>query len=261
MKHLEVTVRRFSKMKPYFWSQYSSILREKILHPKFVGSFTVKEAESRRLFLAIGKQGGLAQGVILYLYWLVRENDGIILDAKFQVYGPASFIASAEIICELCKGKNYDQASRISSDLIDQSVKQKSNQSGFPKEDYSFLNFTLAAIDEAVYQCRHIPFVATYDETPIHQEFGAEKIIEDFFTFNLEKQRKIVEEILDKEIRPYIELDAGGIQVKDIQGEEITVMYEGACTTCPSSIGSTLTAIQKILQTRIHPNLRVNPEF
>lgn len=246
-------------MQAYEWSKYGSIIQTSILHPEHNGFFSVKEADSKDFYLAIGKQGSLSQGAILYLYWLVRKRDGVIEDAKFQVYGPTSLIAAGEITCKLCKGKNYDQASRISADLIDQNARD--SDQGFSKEAYSYLNLVLIAIDEAVYQCRHIPFVAQYEATPFSHEEGEFQIIEEFFSYEPVQQLKIIEEVLDKEIRPYIELDAGGIKVKKIEGEEITVLYEGACTTCPSSIGSTLSAIQNILQNRIHPHLKVSPEF
>jgi NifU-like protein len=72
----------------------------------------------------------------------------------------------------------------------------------------------------------------------------------------------LIEEIIDKEIRPYIELDAGGIQILNLIDEkELIIAYQGACTSCHSATGATLNAIAQILQARIDPELIVTPDL
>ncbi|MCB9519833.1 MAG: NifU family protein [Myxococcales bacterium] len=56
-----------------------------------------------------------------------------------------------------------------------------------------------------------------------------------------------ISEILDRAIRPYLAADGGGIRVERREGNTVYVRYEGACGTCPSSIGGTLAAIQNVL--------------
>jgi NifU-like protein len=192
----------------------------------------------------------------------VDESDGVICDTKFQAYGPPLLLATGEIVSELTLRKNYDQASRITTDLLDQHVRDKKDVPVFPKEAFSFLNQALSAIDQAVQKCLDLPFAITHDTTPIESDFG------EFFagipgweSFAIEQQQKIIEEVIDKEIRPYIELDAGGVSVIEIKGSEVLIAYEGACTTCHSSTGSTLSAIQKILQARVFPGLIVVPSI
>lgn len=244
----------------FFISEHKQIgkkLTQKILNPRFVGFFKKEDVNKRNVRLVIGKEKGVA------LYWLVDEADGVICDAKFQVFGGPFLIGVCEAICEMSLRKNYDQVSRFTADLIDQHVRDQKDISAFPKDAFSVLNLALSAIDRAVSQCMDIPFTVSYDSTPI--EYNFETIdggIPEWDEFPLDKRRKIVEEVIEKEIRPYIELDAGGIKIIsfNIQGE-LVIAYEGSCTTCPSSIGSTLTAIQKILHARVHPTLTVIPSF
>jgi NifU-like protein len=206
--------------------------------------------------LVIGREGMLA------FYWLVDETDGIIADAKFQAYGPPLLLAVGEIVSELVLRKNYDQASRITAELLDQQVRDKKDVPAFPKEAFTYLNQALSAIDLAFDQCRGIPFAATHDATPIEYDFGSiPGGISGWETFDQARKRKIIEEVIDKEIRPYIELDAGGVSVVDLRGQEVWIAYEGSCTSCHSSTGSTLTAIQKILQARVFPDLVVIPQI
>ena len=139
----------------------------KIDNPRHAGWFTPEEAEARTVRLAVGKEGSIADGNVVALYWLVDKDDGIIIDAKFQVYGQSVLIGAAEAACELLVGKNYDQAKRISADLLDKQVRDKSEKPAFPKETYPHLNLILEAIDQAAEQCTDIPFADTYVAPPV----------------------------------------------------------------------------------------------
>ncbi len=239
------------------WESLSKKLREKIDRLRFVGFFTPALAKEKGMRLVIGQEGKLK------FYWLVDESDGVIADAKFQVFGPLGLIAAAEVATELVIRKNYDQVSRLNTDLLDQHVRDRKDTPAFPKECGSYLNQVLSAIDKAIEQCLDIPFHATYDTTPIENDFGEiPGGIPGWAEFPHHQKVQIVEEVLDKEIRPYIELDAGGVQLIEFrESGEILISYQGACTTCHSATGSTLSAIQKILRARVHPSLFVTPSM
>ncbi|MDE3045759.1 MAG: NifU family protein [Verrucomicrobiota bacterium] len=234
---------------------FSKKLMDRIERPRFAGFFLTREAEEKQMRLVTGREG------LLCFYWLVDESDGIIADAKFQAFGPPALLGAAEVATELVLRKNYDQASRLSADLIDQHVRDKKETPAFPRSAFSALNQVLSAIDRAVHQCIDIPFAATYDMTPIEADFGEiPGGLPGWDNFPLEQRQKIIEEVIDKEIRPYIELDAGGVKIVTLkENGELVIAYEGSCTTCHSSTGSTLTAIQKILKARVHPSLFVTP--
>jgi NifU-like protein len=244
-------------IRPFYWELFSKKLREKIDRLRYVGYFTPQLAEDKAMRYIAGREGKLT------LYWLVDESDGVIADAKFHAYGPIGRIAAAEVASELVLRKNYDQASRIAADLIDQHVRDRKDTPAFPKECDPYLNQVLSAIDRAVNQCLDIPFTASYDITPIERDFGEiPGGIPGWEDFPHQQKIKIIEEVIDKEIRPYIELDAGGVKLVDfINGKEVIISYEGSCTTCHSSTGSTLTAIQQILKSRVHPALFVTPQL
>jgi NifU-like protein len=72
----------------------------------------------------------------------------------------------------------------------------------------------------------------------------------------------LLEEIIARDIRPYIELDAGGIQVIDLTTEnEVLIAYQGSCTSCFSATGTTLSYIQQVLRAKVHPSLVVVPDL
>ncbi len=66
-----------------------------------------------------------------------------------------------------------------------------------------------------------------------------------------------INEVLDRTVRPYLASDGGGIVVLRREGRFVFVKYQGACGSCPSSIGGTLQAIQSILRDEIDPDIEV----
>jgi NifU-like protein len=231
--------------------------KEKVEKPLFAGFYLHSEARDSQMRLVTGDEKWIQ------LYWIVDESDGVIADCRYQAFGPPALIACLEAVCELTLHKNYHQASRITADLIDQHLREKKEIPSFSREMFPYLNQVLSAIDRSVEQCEDLPYAADHDVTPIEFDFGEiPGGIPGWDEFSIEQKLKIIEEVIDKEIRPYIELDAGGIKVLSLENNfEVIIAYEGSCTSCHSSTGSTLTAIQKILKARVHPTLVVIPKL
>lgn len=74
---------------------------------------------------------------------------------------------------------------------------------------------------------------------------------------NLAPDVLAIEEILDRTIRPGLQADGGDLEVLSYKEDTLTIHYQGACGTCPSSMYGTLDAIQSILQQEFNPQLRV----
>ncbi len=66
-----------------------------------------------------------------------------------------------------------------------------------------------------------------------------------------------IEEILDRTIRPALQGDGGDLQITSLEGNILTVHYQGACGSCPSSTAGTLKAIEGILRDEYKPDLVV----
>ena len=66
-----------------------------------------------------------------------------------------------------------------------------------------------------------------------------------------------IEEILDRTIRPGLQADGGDIEVIDFKDNVVTVSYQGACGSCPSSMYGTLDAIHSILRAEFHSELDI----
>ncbi len=57
-----------------------------------------------------------------------------------------------------------------------------------------------------------------------------------------------VNAILDSTIRPALQRDGGDLEVLSLDGNVLTISYQGACGCCPHAAMGTLFAIQNILQ-------------
>lgn len=247
---------------PFMWARYSKKLAAKIENPKFSGFFSHEEAKARNLRLVIGRAGSRIEGNAATFYWLVDESDGVIVDVKFQVFGSSALIGAAESGGELLIQKNYDQAKRISAELLDRQLRDRGSEEAFPPETAPYLNLVLEAIEAAVEQCVDIPVAETYMAPPLFSEMEGQEGWPGWKELSKEQKLAVIEEIINKEIRPYIELDAGGIQIVNfIDEKELIIAYQGSCTSCYSATGATLTAIQQVLRSRVDPEIIVTPDL
>lgn len=249
-------------MKHFPWFEYSKKAANKIEHVKNAGFFSQEEASMRNCQVAVGRQGSIEDGNLAEISLLVDKEDGMILDAKFQVYGETPLIIALEAITELVIQKYYDQAKRIGADLIDKHLRDKNDKQALPESVSPHLNLVVDALDEAIASCFNIPLPPSY-VSPLPKDV---EILEGgypgFDTLSIEQQLKIIEEVIKEDIRPYIELDGGGVEVINLLNKrEVIIAYEGNCTSCFSSTGATLSYIQQTLRARVHPELIVVPNL
>lgn len=100
-------------------------------------------------------------------------------------------------------------------------------------------------------------------------EMDKERLAKAEFSDNFEdltivKQLKVIEELLDSEIRPMLNMDGGDLEVIDIQKADdgmfdLYIRYLGACSGCSSGSTGTLYAIENVLQDELSKNIRVIP--
>lgn len=249
---------------PFTWSQYSKKLMHKMDHPRCAGFFLEDDALAREMKYVTGSEGSVEDGNIVRFYWLVDKEDGIVVDAKYQVFGQSALIGAAEVACELIVGKNYLQAQRLSADLIDKQVRDHSDTPSFPRETYPHLNLVLGAIEICAEQCSELPVAENYLKTPVPLDMA--DVVPGGYPgwkeLSIKQKLAVIEEVLDLDIRPYIALDAGGVTVLNlIDDRELIIKYQGSCTSCYSSVGTTLSYIQQILRAKVHPDLSVVPEM
>ena len=71
-----------------------------------------------------------------------------------------------------------------------------------------------------------------------------------------QERLKAINTLLDEQIRPYLKSDGGDLHVLGLDGNQLSVHYQGACGTCPSSISGTLRGIENLMKS-IEPDIEV----
>lgn len=66
-----------------------------------------------------------------------------------------------------------------------------------------------------------------------------------------------INEILDERVRPALMGDGGYLEVLGLSDHTLSIRYQGACGSCPSSLTGTLMAIEGMLKQEVDPELEV----
>jgi len=66
-----------------------------------------------------------------------------------------------------------------------------------------------------------------------------------------------INEILDEKVRPALMGDGGYLEVLGLTDHTLSIRYQGACGSCPSSLTGTLMAIEGMLKQEVDPKLEV----
>jgi NFU1 iron-sulfur cluster scaffold homolog, mitochondrial len=66
-----------------------------------------------------------------------------------------------------------------------------------------------------------------------------------------------INEILDEKVRPALMGDGGYLEIIGLKEHTLSIRYQGACGSCPSSLTGTLMAIEGMLKQDVDPELEV----
>jgi len=66
-----------------------------------------------------------------------------------------------------------------------------------------------------------------------------------------------INEILDDKVRPALAGDGGYLEIIGLEDHTLSIRYQGACGSCPSSLSGTLMAIEGMLKQEVDPELEV----
>ena len=81
--------------------------------------------------------------------------------------------------------------------------------------------------------------------------------VANFANLSNEKKLQGIEMVLNRSIRTNLAQDGGGVELKGIEGNEVSIHYQGACGSCPTSTSGTLKYIEAQIRQQLHPKLTV----
>ncbi|MCH9634499.1 MAG: hypothetical protein S4CHLAM7_12510 [Chlamydiae bacterium] len=244
---------------PFAWTEYSQKLKHHIDNPRSMGYFSNEDAQACGLRLAQASSGDIPSGNSVQFFWMVDPTDGIIVDTKYQLFGEAILVGLAEAISILIVGKNYDQAARLDVAVMDQFLRDHNETPAFPSDSLSHCALILETIKKCSTHCLDIPISISYSAPPVTDGSIQGEGFAGFKELKLAEKIDLINQVLDQDVRPYVEMDAGGVEVIGLQNNQVTIAYQGNCTSCFSATGATLSYIQKVIKAKVDPELEVIP--
>jgi len=267
--------------------EYTDKVKEHFLEPRNAG-----ELEDAN---AVGEVGSMACGDALKLSLKVDEN-GKVEDAKFQTFGCASAIASASALTEMLKGKTVEEAEKITNqdiaDFLGGLPKEKMHCSVLGRQalEKALAQYKGENIEEKegeiVCECFGVTDLeiekairennlSTVEEVTNYTKAGGgcenchdtireiittvraeEKPVTKPKMTNLQKIR-MIEEVIDGEIRPSLKHDGGDVELIDVVGNRVLVAKRGNCAVCQASEQTFKNLVEVKLQELVSPELVV----
>lgn len=241
------------------WHHYSQKLQKRIRSRYHAGSIRRESLRPDEMRWIMGEAS--QESIWCKIYIIIDETDGILVDTKFETFAPPIVIGLLETLCSLLIRKNYNQAGHITAQFVEEYLRDSPHKRAFTKEEAIYLSMIFQALECALVQCLDIELPRDQIPSPVSTIVESVELHTEFPQYTETQKREVIEAILEKEIRPFIALDEGGVEVVSMAGNQVKIRYTGNCISCYSATGSTLQAIQSILQQRIHPAIQVIPDL
>ncbi|MCE5210937.1 MAG: Fe-S cluster assembly protein NifU [Deltaproteobacteria bacterium] len=267
--------------------EYTDKVKEHFLNPRNVG-----EIENPH---AIAEVGSLAWGDALMLSFKLDENMRI-KDAKFKTFGCASAIASSSALTEIIKGMTVDEALQVTNQdiarylgglpdekmhcsVMGQQALEKAveNYRGAPalEAGAKIICECFGVTDKEIERAIRENNLATVEDVTNYTKAGGgcgncrdaiAQILERVKAeakpggkpklTNLQKIR-LIEETIEREIRPSLKHDGGDIEIIDIIGNRVIVAMRGSCATCKASNITLKDFVEHRLRELVSPDITV----
>ena len=266
--------------------EYTDKVKEHFLNPRNVGEIDNPDG--------VAEVGSMACGDALKL--TIKVEDGKVADARFQTFGCASAIASASALTEMIKGKTIEEVEKITNQDIANFLgglpKEKMHCSVLGRQalEKAVADYRGIALEEdqgqIVCECfgvtdREIERavrennLATVEEVTNYTKAGGgcekchDAIREIIAGVRKEavpaprpglsniRKIKMIEETLEREIRPSLRNDGGDIELIDVIGNRVLVATRGTCAVCKASEQTLKNFVEVKLRELVWPELVV----
>ena len=267
--------------------EYTDKVKEHFLKPRNAGE--VEDAN------AVGEVGSMACGDALKLSLKVDDN-GKVADAKFQTFGCASAIASASALTEMLKGKTVEEAEKITNqdiaDFLGGLPKEKMHCSVLGRQalEQALAHYKGEQVKEKegeiVCECFGVTDLeiekairendlSTVEEVTNYTKAGGgcenchDTIREIIATVRAEEKHvakpkltniqkiRMIEEVIEGEIRPSLKHDGGDVELIDVIGNRVLVAKRGNCAVCQASEQTFKNLVENKLQELVWSELVV----
>jgi NifU-like protein len=265
--------------------EYTDKVKDHFLNPRNIGEVENPDG--------VAEVGSLACGDALKLSFKLDENKRI-KEAKFKTFGCASAIATSSALTEMIKGMTLEEAMKVTNQDIAAflgglpqekmhcSVMGKealeaavANYRGAPAKDpgAQIICECFGVTDRDIERAVRENNLTTVEEVTNYTKAGGgcgnchdaiRQIIERVQTdarpavrpklSNIQKIR-MIEETIEREIRPSLKHDGGDIELIDVIGNRVLVATRGACASCKASDITLKHFVESKLRDLVSPEL------
>ncbi|MCE5336134.1 MAG: Fe-S cluster assembly protein NifU [Desulfobacteraceae bacterium] len=267
---------------------YTDKVKDHFLNPRNVGE--IEDADG------VAEVGSIACGDALKFMFKLGP-DGKIAEAKFKTFGCASAIASASALTEMVKGMTVEEASKVTNqdianflgglpqekmhcsvlgrEALEMAISNYQGSPGKAEEEKivcECFGVTEKEIERAIRENR----LTSVEEVTNYTKAGGgcgnchDTIREIIDRIQAEvrdlpgrpklsniKKIKMIEETLEREIRPALKHDGGDIELVDVVGNRVLVATRGACASCQASNQTMKNFVEVKLRELVWPELVV----
>jgi len=245
--------------------EYTEKVKDHFLNPRNVGE--VEDADG------FAEVGSISCGDALRLTFKLDENKRI-KEVKFKTFGCASAIATSSALTEMVKGMTLEEASKLTNqdivqylgglpdekmhcsvmgrEALEKAIENYRGEPGKVPEDRVIcecFGVTESEIVRAVSENR----LTTVEDVTNYTKAGGgcggcHDNIQEIIARILEEVRpqakpkltniqkiRLIEETIEREIRPALKNDGGDIELIDVVGNRVMVATRGACASCQAS--------------------------
>ncbi|MRR18138.1 MAG: Fe-S cluster assembly protein NifU [Deltaproteobacteria bacterium] len=267
--------------------EYTDKVKEHFLNPHNVGEIENPDGTA--------EVGSLACGDALKLTFKLDENKRI-KEAKFKTFGCASAIATSSALTDIIKGMTLEEALKVTNQDIAKYLgglpdeKMHCSVMGKQALEKAVENYrgapALAVGEKIICECFGVTDkeiekairennLSTVEDVTNYTKAGGgcggcqdaiAQIIERVKAepkgetkprlTNLQKIR-LIEETIEREIRPSLKHDGGDIEIIDIIGNRVLVALRGSCATCKASNITLKDFVEHRLKELVSPDINV----
>jgi len=215
---------------------------------RHVGELTEADATARGLTL-VETVHGAQQAADHIRLMLLLDAAGTVVEARYRTLATGAQLALYDLLVERLEGAPLTAATawtpnRLETELRDDPARVVLELGEGGDQPFYVIRKALERLHGAA------PAVETAKPTS-----GAAAL--PWVDVGLFEKVRRIESVLDEHVRPALASDGGGMDLVDLNGDQLFVQYHGACGSCSSSVGGTLQFVQDSLNNHLGTQLTV----
>ncbi len=215
---------------------------------RHVGELTEADATARELTL-VETVHGAQQAADHIRLMLLMDAAGTVVEARYRTLATGAQLALYDLLVERLEGAPLTAASewtpnRLEAELRDDPARSVLELGEGGDHPFYVIRKALERLHGTA------PVVETAKPTS-----GAAAL--PWVDVGLFEKVRRIEAVLDEHVRPALASDGGGMDLVDLNGDQLFVQYHGACGSCSSSVGGTLQFVQDSLNNHLNTQLTV----